>query len=369
MKLLVDCHCFDYPLPQGINTYIRGLYTALIPKAKDITFYLCAADVENLRSVFGNHANIVYVTIPHSGSLKRLFLNYPKIIKKYGIDWAHFQYTAPFFKPCKIIVTLHDILFKDYPEYFPLSYRITKGLLFKYSAKCADILLTVSEYSKKSISRNFKIPINEIFVTNNAVDDVYSDISLESAKHYVEKNFKLGKYILYVSRIEPRKNQAGLIKAFQETGLSENGYQLVIVGKKSMPYADFDTVLKEFIDNRDEAVKLLSGIDNESLRYLYRAAEFFAYPALAEGFGIPPLEAAMAEIPVICNNATAMADFTFFGDNLVDASCVENLKNRIVDVALNPPSEAELRKIRTEIMKKYSWDTIADGFYKYLVSR
>lgn len=78
MRLLVDCHCFDYPTPQGINTYIKGLYASLIEVAKDIEYYFAANDIDNLRSIFGEHSNVFYIKIPHSGSLGRLLWIFPR---------------------------------------------------------------------------------------------------------------------------------------------------------------------------------------------------------------------------------------------------------------------------------------------------
>ena len=119
MRLLVDCHCFDYPTPQGINTYLRGLYGSLIYKTTNIEFFLTANNLNNLKNIFGERENITYLRIPAKGSLSRLLSIFPSLIKENRIDVAHFQYVAPFIKNCKTIVTLHDILFKDFPQYFP----------------------------------------------------------------------------------------------------------------------------------------------------------------------------------------------------------------------------------------------------------
>lgn len=72
MRLLVDCHCFDYPTPQGINTYLCGIYSELIPIATDIQFFLAATNTDNLKQIFGEHTNVHYVKIEHGGSFKRL---------------------------------------------------------------------------------------------------------------------------------------------------------------------------------------------------------------------------------------------------------------------------------------------------------
>lgn len=95
-----------------------------------------------------------------------------------------------------------------------------------YSAKRADLLLTVSEYSRKEIKRHFKITEDRIYVTSNCVSIVNDKVGLTDVK----AKYGLDRYILTVSRIEPRKNHQMLLKAFLELQLYKLGYKLVIVG-------------------------------------------------------------------------------------------------------------------------------------------
>ena len=143
MKLLIDAHCFDYKTSEGINTYIRGIYSELIKSAEEIDFYFIASDIAKIQCIFGSKKNVHYIQLSSKNKFYRLLFEVPAIVRKYQIDYAHFQYTTPLIKNCKTIVTLHDILFVDYPNLFPFSYRLIKGILFKLSAKRADVLLTV----------------------------------------------------------------------------------------------------------------------------------------------------------------------------------------------------------------------------------
>ena len=363
MKLLVDCHCFDYPTPQGINTYINGLYSSLIPIAYDIEFYMTAHDIENLRSKFGEHRNVHYVQIPHKGSLSRLLRIFPSVIRKYGIEWAHFQYVSPFFKTCKTIITLHDILFLDFPEYFPWSYRMSKGLMFRHSAKKANLLLTVSSYSKKQISLHYDIPIDDIYVTPNAIADRFSQINKIEAKTYVRHKYNLENYILYVSRLEPRKDQIGLIKAYIESRVHQDNISLVIVGEESIHDNRIDAYLLGLDKEITDKIIFLKGVDDRDLTNLYRGASLFVYPSIAEGFGIPPLEAGVSEIPTICNNRTAMSDFDFFGNQLIDTSDTYRVANMIRQSINKTYKTLELQMIKKQILERYNWDNVAQEFY------
>lgn len=362
MKLLVDAHCFDYDTAEGINTHIKGLYGELVKIAPDIEFYFAARKVERIENIFGHASNIHYIQLNTTSKIKRLLFEFPSIIKQYGISAAHYQYTSPLVKNCFTIVTLHDILFKDYPEAFPLSYKLSKGIMFKKSAKKADMLLTVSEYSRKRISHHYGIPEEHIFVTPNAVSEDFFNVDKDAAKAFVGSK-GIEKYILYVSRVEPRKNQITVLNAYYNLKLWQQGYDLVFIGRKSLPTPNFDSYLFGLDSDIKEHIHLYNQVDYKELKFWYAAASLFVYPALAEGFGIPPIEAGAAGVPCICNNKTAMGDFTFFGENLIDTSDKKALYQAI---ERNIHSSVDTETIRKAINDKYNWQNIARNFYRQL---
>ena len=359
MRLLVDAHCFDRKTTEGINTYLKGLYGELVKIATDIDFYFVARDIESLKSFFGEGKNIHYVALTSTNKFYRLLFEFPAIIRKFKIDAAHYQYTSPLIKNCRNIVTLHDILFKDYPQYFPKSYRWTKSLLFRISAIRADMLLTVSEYSKQRISYHYHIPLSRISVTPNAVSEDFTHISAEEAKNFVTQK-GVEKYILYVSRLEPRKNQIVLLRAFVELRLWEQGYDLVFIGRHTLPVPDFFAYYEKLPDMIRSKIHILKQVSYADLKYWYKAASLFVYPALAEGFGIPPIEAGVAGIPCVCSNKTAMGDFSFFGNNLIDTSDSDLLNETIIS---NLQNSTDTGLVSNYIRDKYNWKKIAEKFY------
>ena len=216
IKLLIDCHVFDGK-PQGTTTYLKGLYSELA-KDSSINFYFVALDIEKLKNIFGNQTNIFYIKLKSQNKIKRLLIEYPLIIKKYKIDFAHFQYIVPPIKLCKYIVTIHDVLFLDYPEYFPLMYKIKNRFLFQLSSWISDFNLTVSKYSQIQISKHFKV--KNVSITPNAVADQYFEsFDRNIVKNEVYEKFGLQNYLLFVSRREPRKNHLTLLKTFVELNI------------------------------------------------------------------------------------------------------------------------------------------------------
>lgn len=361
MNLLIDCHSFDSNFSQGVTTYIQGIYSILPKIAPDINFYFAANNIEKLINIFGSEPNISYIPLNSKSKIDRLLLLWPRLIKEYKIDVAHFQYISPLIKNCKTIVTTHDILFLDYPQFFPTSYKLSKSYFFKRSAVNADLLCTVSDYSRERIAHHYNLDSKCILLTPNAVsNDFFCKIN-------EIKTNSFDKYLLYVSRIEPRKNHIALINAFVRLKLYNEGYKLVFIGKETVPTPKLYELLNSLPIIQKREIILLPQVSYKELIHYYKNASLFLYPSLAEGFGIPPIEAAVAGIPVICNNATAMSDFTFLGDNLIDFNDEDLLDRRIIKILEKTPEN--LKSIRDEVNLIYNWKTISNNLYNEIKKR
>jgi len=358
IRLLVDCHVFDGK-PQGTTTYLKGIYSELI-KEKSIDFYFVASDAENLKKVFGTQKNIYFIPLYFNNKFLRLLIEYPYLIKKHKIDFAHFQYIVPPLKLCKYIITIHDVLFIDYPKYFPFWYRIKNRILFQVSSYISDINLTVSEYSKEQIQMHFKV--KNIYVTPNAVEDKYFDsFNREQLKDQVLKKYNLKDYFLFVSRREPRKNHLNLLKVFFLYNYYQE-YQLVFVGNQDI----IDDEYVKFYSNLDLKVKerilYFDKLNENELLTITRGATVSIYPSYAEGFGIPPLESIACGVPTICSNTTAMKDFDFIEDYLFDPNSLHDLNDKILKSIHNNISS----EIPNRMKLKYSWNKSARILYNLI---
>lgn len=347
IKILVDAHVFDGEF-QGSRTFIENIYKALINNYSDkFQFYFAAHNIATLKKIFGEEHE--YLQLKSTNKYSRLLFEFPSLIKQYKIDWAHFQYISPLFKTCKYIVTCHDVLFERYPQYFPLSYRLSKHLLFKRSAKNSDLLTTVSRYSKNEIAHFYKINKKDIHITFNGVnnEEVLNRVKPEEP------------YLLYVSRIEPRKNHHLLLAAMKNLGLFEKGYKLIIVGKESIANNAFNSLKSEVLKVHPGSIIIKESISEEEKNSLIDACSLFVYPSSAEGFGIPPLEAALRMKPVICSNKTSMREFDFFGKGHINPDNQSELEVAISGF-LNGNIKPDLKAIAKQIENTYSWNKSAD---------
>lgn len=362
IRLFVDAHVFDGEY-QGSRSFIKELYTELAA-VPGLRIFMAAFDTLHLQKEFAALPNITFIKYNTKSSVKRLLFQVPAIIKKYRIHYAHFQYIIPLQKKCRYIVTTHDVLFKDEPGYFPAGYRYLKTFLYKFAVKRADILTTVSEFSKQSITRHFSIPAKKIHVIPHGVAArFFAPFDKTAAREQVIRTHGIQHFILYVSRFEPRKNQYLLLKVFAELELYKKNYCLVFAGHRSLPVKDFDEGYAALPDAVQKSVFVFPHLDDEQLLSFYRAAACFVYPSSAEGFGMPPLEAAAAGVPVLCSNRTALADFEFFGKNHLDISNTAAFKERLAAI-LEHEDSLHTENIKAYVQQHYSWQNAAAAFYK-----
>lgn len=364
IKLFIDAHVFDNE-HQGSRTFLKELYNHLATK-KDIEFYFGAFNTENLKLNFPQYDNIHFIKYRYRTSVLRLLFDIPAIIKQYCIGYAHFQYIVPLKKNCRFIVTTHDVLFNDFPQDFSFWYRFNKNVLYKIAAKKADILTTVSEYSKATLQKYFKLKAERINVLPNGISAGYfSAYQKSEAINYINNKFGIDKYLLYVSRIEPRKNHAGLLQAYLHLKLYKEGYHLVFIGHESISSAELNYLLHSLPPDVRRYIRFFDNLNEDDLLEFYKAAAVFVYPSKAEGFGFPPLEAAALKVPVLCSNNTALQDFNFFEQNHIDISNQELFTERLAAIIEND-TEQNLESIARNIKQKYDWQKTADAFYKLI---
>ncbi len=360
IKILVDAHVLDFSF-QGTSTYIIGLYNSLV-RYDNIEITLCASDLEKLKQQFQD-PRFRFIRLKSTSSLTRLLWEFPSIISKHDFDFCHFQYIIPFFGlKSRIINTVHDVLFLDYPQFFPSSYRIVKGRLFEFSARRSDLVLTVSEYSKEALMRHFNLRSEKVKITPNAVNPSVEYIMEEP--EFKEK-YGLGKYILYVSRFEPRKNHESLLRAYLDLKLHESGYSLLFIGskKEKIEYQAYQNLVSQIPAELTDKVVFLENLASSELDCFYAYADCFVYPSYVEGFGIPPIEAAIHGTKVLCSNTTSMADFSFFRYTF-NPNNFRELKEKLS--LLLADADYPYEKIKQEITATYNWDAIAARYYTEL---
>ena len=367
LKIFVDAHRFEQGY-DGVRTFIKGIYSNLY-LSDNTLIYFGTGDVANLQKEFPGIPEERIIQYKYKNTLVRLGFEIPRILRKFKFDYAHFQYVSPIIKFCKYIVTTHDMLIKDFSHEFPLSYRLSRLALFKRSLKKADIKTVPSIYSRDRVSFHYNISPGELLIVPNGVDKLFFSTrgnKKEEAINHIREKYNVENYILNVSRVEPRKNQEILLEAYLDMQLHRQGFSVVFIGKESIKNSLFKRLLNKVPENIKSKIRHIQQVSAGDLMRFYRAARIFVYPSKAEGFGLPPLEAAALGIPVLCSNTTAMSEYAFFEGNLFNPADMAEFQQKLACLLSGGYDETELEKISSIIRNRYSWETIAQNLAFYM---
>lgn len=365
IRLFVDAHQFDNGF-EGSASFIQGLYLALVrQRPGQFEIYLGCASPDKVLANFEGDLHFKAIQYRSKNRFRRLTYEIPVAINSVRPDFAHFQYFTPLIKTCPWIVTIHDVLFNDFPEYFPPGYARVRNILFPLSARRADLLTTVSPYSKERIAAWYGIEPQRINVVPNGVNPNHTgepDLLPPSPEVAALISSPTG-YVLCVSRFEPRKNQAAILQAFVDGGFWTQGMSLVFVGSRTLGGGDFDAAFATIPTAAKDKILFLQGLSFLDVQRLYAHAVAAVYPSLAEGFGMPPLEAAVAGTPSLCARNTAMSDFALLSPYFFDANDRGELTDKLRDVVEHRDAHRQLAgSIALDVQEQYAWSAAAHEF-------
>ncbi|MFL5732310.1 MAG: glycosyltransferase family 4 protein, partial [Chloroflexia bacterium] len=267
----------------------------------------------------------------------------------------------PFFCPCPVVVTVHDLIFLRYPEkYRPAKRRYLKAMT-TWSARHAAHVIAVSEATRRDVISLLGVEPGRVTTVHNGVSEQFKPLGREEREAFRREKSVTGRAILYLGTLEPRKNLVTLLTAFaalaQEPGCRD--VTLLIGGSKGWYYEEIFTTAERLGLVAGERVRFLGRVPDEELPLWYNIADIFAYPSLYEGFGLPALEAMACGTPVIASNTSSLPEVVgdagiLAGPGDVDAWCaaIRRLLSDAGDAAVL--SERGLRRAGT-----FSWDRAA----------
>lgn len=357
----------------GVGQYIFCLLENLIPLAPEVEFinYANIYNQHNYRFDFPNYHLRIWGSQAKSKSL-RLMYEYaflPAQLRRDQLALFHAPSNLlPLRKTCPYVVTIHDM------SYFVNGRRYTRGKLLywqtitKRTIKLADLIITISNYSKRDILRFFDYPAEKIIPIYMAPHSIFRRIEDKTAlEHFLQKYRLSGKdIILNVGTLEPGKNQKTLIyafdrliKKFESTGAlkTASALQLVIVGDKGWLYEDIFQAIEK-LKLRDK-VLITGHISDMDLLYFYNCARMLVFPSLNEGLGLPVLEAMACGTPVITANTSALPEIAGEAALFVDPYDVEKLATTMEQLLFEENLRQDIIRRGMEHVKKFSWHTAA----------
>ncbi len=358
MRIGIDIHTIT-GLMQGVRTYTFNIVDHLLRADSENEYFLYITEPNKKINTIFSQDNVTFKQIfPHSRII-RIPISFPVRLYLDSIDVFHCQYMGPPLAKTPYVVTLHDIIHEYLPELYPKTLRYFMSLLYPLSAKRASRILTVSESSKRDIVKYFKVPEEKVVVTYNGVSEKFHQITeREKIKWVLKKHGVMDEYILFVGRLEPRKNISGLIKAFHDIKRNNKiKHKLVIVGMNYFRYKEIFNVVNN-LGLQDEII-FTGRVEDDDLPMFYNGASLFVYPAFAEGFGLPPLEAMACGTPVISSNTSSLPEVIGDAGILIDPYNTQGLARAIYEVLSDKNLQERLKIKGLKRSKKFSWDNSA----------
>lgn len=264
---------------------------------------------------------------------------------------------------CKQLPVIHDINFLHNPKDVKSLTRYYYNYFFPKFAKKATRIATVSEYSKKDISENYKIDPAKIDVVYNGINSSFQPVS-EEVKIRTRQRFSNGEeYFLFVGSLNPRKNISRLVQAFDGFKRESNSsIKLVLAGSHAWGGSDIYKTI-DTVSCKDDII-FTNRLSEEDLANVMASAFALTFVPYFEGFGIPLVEAMQSEIPIITSNVTSLPEIA--GDSALFVNPFE--VNEIKNAMLRLHSSIDLQKQLVEKGKhrknNFSWDKSADLLWK-----
>jgi len=301
--------------------------------------------------------NINYVSVP-TNMLSNLFV-LPHHALKSKLDVVVFQTFPGICKRASSICFIHDILFKEYPQYFTWKEKLYFVPLPFFTRKAQRIIATTNFVKDELIKYKFAKFDSVIDIVPLGVSANFKPLELHNANSIKKIKIKYNlpdDFILFVGRLNARKNIESLLRALPM--LTNKSIPLVIVGKEDWKKPDF----KNLITNPEIGSRILltGGIDDDELVVLYAMAKIFCFPSFAEGFGLPPLEAMASAIPVIVSKTTSLPEIC--GDDAVyiDPHNPESIANAINELLENEELYYKMKSNSLHRAAKFTWAATSD---------
>ena len=358
LRLGVDFHLAEKE-GTGNCTYMRNLVESLVKIDGENEYFLYVTDSGYpYYRVFDGFRNVYLRPLKVRSPIFRI----PLLgLMTYAdrIDILHANYYGPPFFNGRLLLTVHDLSFLSIPECFTAFERVKDRFLVPGNIRRAGKVLTVSEYSKQDIIREYSVPPGHVEVAYNGASPGFRPTEdREAAARVLEGYGVSGRYILYVGRLNKRKNLASLIRAFIELKEAKRiPHQLVVAGVRDfLPGDELERINHSLF--KDD-IRFTGYLPEEHLPLFYGLADLFVYPSLYEGFGLPCLEAMCCGCPVVSSNLTSLPEVVGEAGLMVNPLDIEELKAAIGAVISDERLRSTMIARGFEQAKRFSWEMTA----------
>lgn len=268
-------------------------------------------------------------------------------------------YTAPLGTGCPLAVTIHDISFVVHPEWYRTREGLRRRWLTRRAAQSAAIVFTVSEFSRREIEAHLTIDGARIAVIPQGITQNPDE------GHAARTGPAMPPTVLYVGSIFNRRRLPDLIAAFARATRDLPAARLVIVGAdRTWPPQDLPAVASA--RGVSDQVEFRSYVPEQELRDLYAAASVFAFLSEYEGFGLTPLEALAAGVPIVVLDTPVAREVYGDAAEYVTRDDVEGTAAALRRYLTSADRRAAQLARAPAVLSRYSWDVAADRTLEHI---
>jgi glycosyltransferase involved in cell wall biosynthesis len=357
MRIAFDLRRIKNP---GIGRYMKCLAEAVIAQAPEHE-YLLIVPPEGAEIGSSTGLRVDKVSSPLKYYSIREQLELPGILRRHKVDLLHSpHFNLPLASSCPMVATLHDVIYLACPKDLPSRLgRTYYRAMMQAALRRAKRIITVSEFSKREICRYLHADRAEIDVVHSGVDPQFAPADDPNATRELLGRFGItGDYVFYTGIYKPRKNHAGLIRAFARLLAMNVTAQLVIAGPVNEGKRELQALAAEL--GIGERVVFTSLVNDDELRALYSAARVYACPSLYEGFGFTVLEAMACGAPVVSSGETSLSEVAGDAALYANARSAEEFGAALYRAFTDETLRLVLIEAGRANLKRFSWAKAAE---------
>lgn len=278
------------------------------------------------------------------------------------------DYRVPRLKGVPVCATVFDAIPLSHPEWANPRLRTVKNLVLRATVRWADRVIAISRAMVPELVEHYRIAEDRVSVTPLGVDDHWfvreppERIAALRQRHSLRE-----RYLLFVGTLQPRKNVARILAAYQQLPPALRAdVQLVVAGRTGWQTTELVAALRAA--GAAGHVRWLDYVPQADLRALYQGASAFVFPSLYEGFGLPVLEAFASGIPVVCSNVTSLPEVAGDAALQVDPTDVDALAAAMQSLVTDTVLAAALCRRGLARAREFTWERCADATFGILRS-
>lgn len=274
-------------------------------------------------------------------------------------DVAHFTNgMIPCGSPAATIVTVHDMSLRLHPRCHPLRRLLLNRPLMHLAIRQAASIVTVSDSARRDLLRLHGISPDRVSVVHEAASPAFRVINDRVRLEDVRARYGLPQqFVLYVGTIEPRKNLLRLMTAFAAARRAGIPQHLVCVGPYGWSSSDLSGHIKKL--GIERAVHFTGYLPFEHLPAIYNLGDFFVFPSLYEGFGLPVVEAMASGLPVLTSNTSSLGEIAGDAAVTIDPTDTDAMIAAIRQLATDPELRRERSERGLQRARSFSWTQTA----------